>query len=141
MTIIGVWLGENLPNISRVGFIHGLTSVLGIQSPITRSFEEINLIVFPPDNGSIRVIGNSRKSCRNRSRKSRVNLTVTRSPPVLRSLEEIDLPVGPRESGVQIVWNSRPVVRYLPGKPGLESTSLVQYPVLLILRSDFITAE
>ena len=99
-----------LPDLSRVRFIHWLTRVLRIQSPITRSLEEINLIVFPPDYCSIGVIRNSRKSSGNRPWKSRINLTVTGSPPVLIALEEEDLSVGPREGGVQIIWNPRPVL-------------------------------
>ena len=70
------FLGEILPNISRIRLIHWLTNVLRIQSPITRSFEEINLIIFPPDYGSIRVIRNSRKSLRNRPMR-KIELLIT----------------------------------------------------------------
>ena len=132
--ICGRVVVKAVPDFPWIGLVDWLASVVGVESPVARVLEEVNLVVLGPDDGSVNVNWNSRKSTFKSSRESPVTSTLSRDSPVLRAFEEVKLSVGPSEGRVKVVGNSLPVLRYEPWGLSLQC-AIDQSPVLVALKT------
>ena len=132
--ICGRVVVKAVPDFPWIGLVDWLASVVWVESPVARVLEEVNLVVLGPDDGSVNVNWNSRKSTFNSSRESPVSSTLSRDSPVLRAFEEVKLSVGPSEGRVKVVGNSLPVLRYEPWGLSLQC-AIDQSPVLVALKT------
>ena len=88
-----------------------------VELPVVGTLEEVDLVIFSPDERCVNIVGNSLESLRNVLREAAIKFAerLWGVAPVATSLQEVSLAVLPGKGSVQIIWKAFPVVGDLPG--------------------------
>ena len=88
-----------------------------VELPVVGTLEEVDLVIFSPDERCVDIVGNSLKTLGNVLREATIQFSkvVGGVTPIATSLQEVSLAVLPGKGSVQIIWKAFPVVGDLPG--------------------------